>query len=279
MEKRAWFYFWPLNHNLFFFILRFALFEWIVIINDHGGWVGTLGKSVTSDSRNLSSCILFLYRPLCPAFKPQTLHFLPTAFSLRNSQPLFRLNYRPRWRSDDSPIKCLLISSSSVWWLSIARPRASTQVWRRKYLRRCEQKRLLCPTEGTFESFPVLECPEEESWGGCRGVQGGEKSPGWRWLGAAGGVHTVSGIQLTQLHSTIWPQYCFVPSTKAGGTLVLRKACRVGEVRWEAREKRSNHEMLQCNDCSAVSLFWARFYSERQFYRLSSVEMSHHRQL
>ena len=169
MEKRAWFYFWLLNHNLFFFILRFALFEWIVIINDHGGWVGTLGKSVTSDSRNLSSCILFLYRPLCPAFKPQTLHFLPTAFSLRNSQPLFRLNYRPRWRSDDSPIKCLLISSSSVWWLSIARPRASTQVWRRKYLRRCEQKRLLCPTEGTFESFPVLECPEEESWVGAGG--------------------------------------------------------------------------------------------------------------
>ena len=178
MEKRAWFYFWLLNHNLFFFILRFALFEWIVIINDHGGWVGTLGKSVTSDSRNLSSCIPFLYRPLCPAFKPQTLHFLPTAFSLRNSQPLFRLNYRPRWRSDDSPIKCLLISSSSVWWLSIARPHASTQVWRRKYLRRCEQKRLLCPTEGTFESFPVLECPEE-SWGGCRGEKRVQDDGGW----------------------------------------------------------------------------------------------------
>ena len=46
----------------------------------HGGVVGTLGKSVTSDSRNLSSCIPFLYRPLCPAFKPQTLHFLPNAF-------------------------------------------------------------------------------------------------------------------------------------------------------------------------------------------------------
>ena len=46
------------------------------------------------------------------------------------------------------------------------------------------------------------------------------------------------------------------------------------------REKRSNHEMLQCNDCSVSDvLFWARFYSERQFYRLSSVEMSHHRQL
>ena len=64
--------------------------------------------------------------------------------------------------------------------------------------------------------------------GGYRGEKRVQDDGGW---GSAGGVHTVSGIQLTQLHSTIWPQYCFVPSTKAGGTLVLRKACRVGEVR------------------------------------------------
>ena len=67
----------------------------------------------------------------------------------------------------DSPRRCLLISSSSVPWFSI--PRLPCQLKSRdesvdgfkKTILRCGQKRLLCPTEGTVESFPVLECPEE----------------------------------------------------------------------------------------------------------------------
>ena len=67
----------------------------------------------------------------------------------------------------DSPRRCLLISSSSVPRFSI--PRLPCQLKSRdesvdgfkKTILRCGQKRLLCPTEGTVESFPVLECPEE----------------------------------------------------------------------------------------------------------------------
>ena len=69
-----------------------------------------------------------------------------------------------------------MISSSSVPRFSI--PRLPCQLKSRdesvdgfkKTILRCGQKRLLCPTEGTVESFPVLECPEE-GWV-CTGLVG-----------------------------------------------------------------------------------------------------------
>ena len=69
-----------------------------------------------------------LYPPLCPAFKPQSLHFLPAStFSGPFSSQLYcSLAEVKEWL--DSPSKCLLISSSSVWRFSISRPRLKSQV-------------------------------------------------------------------------------------------------------------------------------------------------------